>query len=117
MIRKQDLIKQHKKICKLLNVGHGDMQVRTHIHTSRYIGRKEAVEEGQRSFNEDGRRFFKLFQESTYEGSRAAARKMRKIAEREAKCNQIFLLFHSLDVLIRSESEMLSWPNKTVHFS
>jgi ankyrin repeat protein len=104
--------KQHKQICKLLNVGHGVMQVRAPIHTRRSIGSKEEFEEEQRSLNEDTKRFFKLFEESTFEGSRAAARKMRKIAKRESKRNQKFLLFHSLRFLIRtSNSEMLSWPN------
>jgi hypothetical protein len=55
--------------------------------------------------------FFKLFEESTFEGSRGTARKLRKIAKRQAKHNQKFLLFHSLRFLIHSNSEMLSWPN------
>jgi hypothetical protein len=105
--------KQHKQICKLLNVGHGDMQLRDPIHTSRFIGLKEQFERQQRSLNcnEDAKRFFKLFEESTFEGSQAAARKMKEIAKRETKNNQKFLLFHSLYFLIRSDSEMLSWPN------
>jgi hypothetical protein len=57
-------------------------------------------------------RFFKLFEESTFEGSRAAARKMREIARRQTKPNQKFLLCHSVRALARSSnSEMLSWPN------
>jgi hypothetical protein len=31
--QREDWKKQHKKICKLLNVGHGDMQLRGNIHT------------------------------------------------------------------------------------
>jgi ankyrin repeat protein len=60
---------------------------------------------------EDGKRFFKLFQESTKDESRAAAREMQKIAKRQTKQNQEFLLFHSLRFLARSKLEMLSWPN------
>jgi hypothetical protein len=30
-----DWKKQHKQICKLVNVGHGSMQIRSDIHTSR----------------------------------------------------------------------------------
>jgi hypothetical protein len=36
---------------------------------------------------------------------------MRKIAKRQTKPNQTFLLFHSLYLLIRSDNQMLSWPN------
>jgi hypothetical protein len=105
--------KQHKKICKLLNVWHENMQFRDNIHTSQSIGLKEAFETEERSFDddEDTNRFFKLFKESTFDGSQAAARKMRKIAKRETKNNQKFLLFHSLNLLIRSDSDMLSRPN------
>jgi hypothetical protein len=109
--QKKDWSKQHKKLCKLLNVGHGDMQVRTPVHTRLPIRLKEQFERGQRSLDEDDKRFFKLFEESTFEGSRAAARKMKKIAKRQTKHNQKFLLFHSLYLLIRSDSKMLSWPN------
>jgi hypothetical protein len=57
------------------------------------------------------KRFFALFQESTFEGSRAAAQKMKKFAKRQSEGNQNFLLFHSLRFLARSNSDMLSWPN------
>jgi hypothetical protein len=87
------------------------MQVRRDIHTSQAIYLKEAFEIGEGELDEDDKRFFKLFQESTFEGSRAAALEMRKIAERQIECNQKSLLFHSLRVLARSDSEMLSWPN------
>jgi hypothetical protein len=103
--------KQHKKICKLLNVGHGDMQVRTDVHTSRFNGLNIAFEVGQRSLDEEDKRFFKLFQESTFEGSRAAALEMSMIALQKTKYSQKFLLFQSLRLLARSDSEMLSWPN------
>jgi hypothetical protein len=106
--QKTDWKKQHKKICRILNVGHGDMQVRSAVHTSLSIGWKEQFE----THEEDDKRFFKLFEESTFEGSRAAAQKMRKITERETKRSQKFLVLHSLNFLIRtSNSEMLSWPN------
>jgi hypothetical protein len=109
--QKKDWGKQHKHICKLLNVGHGDMQVRTPIYTSRHVGWKEALERGERNLDKEDKRFFRLFEESTFKGSRAAAREMRKIAERQTKHNQEFLLFQSLVVLIRSKLEILVWPN------
>jgi hypothetical protein len=104
--------RKHKKICKLLNVGHGDMQVRSADHAKKSIGLKERFEMDGRCLVEEEKIFFKLFQESTFEGSRAAARKMKKIAKRATKHSQKFLLFHSLHFLIRSsDSKMLSWPN------
>jgi hypothetical protein len=112
--QKIDWTKKHKKICKLLNVGRGDMQVRTPEHTNRSNEYKEAFESRELFINgiEDLKRFFKLFEESTFEGSQAAALEMKKIVERLSKHNQKFLLFHSLRYLVRSsDSEMLSWPN------
>jgi hypothetical protein len=110
--QRTDWRKQHKQICKLLNVGHGDIQVRNVVHTRRSFDMKERFEAQERSLNTELKRFFKLFEESTFEGSRAAARKMKKIAKGQTKHNQKVLLFHSLSFLIRSsESEMLSWPN------
>jgi hypothetical protein len=103
--------KQHRQICKCLNVGHGDLQLRTSTHTKLSIQIKETFEEHEHRLDEDGKRFFKLYQESTFEGSRAAALEMRKIAKRQAKYRQKFLLFHSLQFLIRSDTKMLSWPN------
>jgi hypothetical protein len=102
---------QHKKICKHLNVGHGDRQVRSNIHQIRQINLTLEHEEVEQSLDEGKKRFFKLFEESTFEGSRAAAQKMKKFAKRLSKENQKLLLFHSLRVLARSDSEMLSWPN------
>jgi hypothetical protein len=107
-----DWKKQHKKICKFLNVGHGDRQIRSGEHTRRSIESQGHFERNGRSAPEDEKRFFKLFEESTFEGSQAAALEMRKFAKRLCKENQTFLLFHSLEFLIRSSnSEMLSWPN------
>jgi hypothetical protein len=108
-----DWKKQHKKFCKLVNVGHGGMQVRTYDHTELKIGVTEEFERDQpHNLDEDKqKRFFKLFQESTEEGSRAAAQKMKKYAKRQTKHNQKLLLFHSLYFLVHSDSEMLSWPN------
>jgi hypothetical protein len=109
--QKEDWKKQHKDICKFLNVGHGDMQVRSSNHTKKSIALKEIIEEGRRRLDEDGKRFFLLFEESTLEESQAAARKMKKIAKRQTKHVQKLLLFHSLQILARSDSDMLSWPN------
>jgi hypothetical protein len=111
--QRKDWKKQHKQICKLLNTGHGGMQVRTDHHTRRSIVNREEFEGGERKLGEsEGQRFFKLFQESAFEGSRAAALEMKKIAKRQPKHNQKFLLFHGIHLLIRcSNSEMLSWPN------
>jgi hypothetical protein len=104
-----DWKKQHKKICKFLNVGHGDMQMRTEEHTSRQAALKEQFE---RVLSEEAKQFFKLFEESTFEGSRAAAQKMNKYAKSQIKENQMYLVYHSLNVLVRSSNlEMLSWPN------
>jgi hypothetical protein len=109
--QKIDWRKQHKKICKLLNVGHGDMQVRSDEHTRRSNNLKKLLEKLEHDLDEDGKRFFKLFEESTLEGSRAAARKMMTLAERQTMRNQNFLMFYTLLFLIRSDSDMLSWPN------
>jgi hypothetical protein len=110
--QKKDWKTRHKKICKFLNVGHGDMQLRTEAHTEKSNVLKELFETGKRSLDEDMKGFFKLFEESTFGGSQAAARKMKKIARRQTKHDKIFLLQHSLDFLVRtSNSEMLSWPN------
>jgi hypothetical protein len=109
--QKKDWKPRQKEICKFLNVGHGDMQVRTKEHTNWSLTVKEIFERRERSLNEDMKRFFKLFEESTFDGSKAAARKMKKIARRQSKHNQKFLLFHSVSFLVRSDSGMLSWPN------
>jgi hypothetical protein len=109
--QKKDWRKQHKKICKHLNVGHGDMQLRDSMHTWRSTRLKEQFVAQESSFDEDTKRFFKLFEESTFDGSRAAALEMNQIAKRQITDNQKLLLYHSLQVLIRSDSEMLSWPN------
>jgi hypothetical protein len=63
------------------------------------------------SIGEDGKRFFKLFTESTREGSRAAAREMQEIAARQTTHNQKCMLFHSLSLLMHTDSEKLRWPN------
>jgi hypothetical protein len=103
------------KSAKLLNVGHGGMQVRAEDHMNREIERKEDFDRKERILTEDMKQFLKLFQESTFEGSRAAALKMKKYAKRQTKLNQKFLLFHSLEFLVRaSKSEMRSWPNSPV---
>jgi hypothetical protein len=106
-----DWKKQHKKICKLLNVGHGGMQMRTILHTMRSNQLKEKFEKPERLMDEHARRFFKLFQESTFEGSQAAARKMKAFANMQTKHIQKCLLFLSLRILARCDSKMLAWPN------
>jgi hypothetical protein len=108
----EDWKTQHKKICKFLNVGHGDMQVRSDEHTSRDVAMKEVFERDKHNLDKDGKRFFKLFGESTFEGSRAAAQTMKKLAERQTTLDKLGLLYHSFRVLVRSSnSEKLSWPN------
>jgi hypothetical protein len=87
------------------------MQMRTDKHTSRQIGLKKDIESQERSLPEGDKRFFKLFQESTFEGSRVAAVEMKKYAKRQSKYTRKFLLLHSLRLLAHSDSEMLSWPN------
>jgi hypothetical protein len=57
------------------------------------------------------KRFFILFTESTFEGSQAAALKMRKIAEHHTKHDQTYMMFHSLHFLLVSDTKKLSWPN------
>jgi hypothetical protein len=110
--QRTDWTQQHKKIWKLLNVGHGGLQVRHDIHESRRIQTKNIFEEReQQSLDEGDKQFFKVFKESTFEGSRAVAQKMRKIAQRQDKITQELLLFHSLRLLTHSKSEMLLWPN------
>jgi hypothetical protein len=109
--QREDWKKQHKKICKFLNVGHGGMQVRTEDHTSKQTEMKDVFEVGQQYLDESGRRFFKLFEDSTKDGSRAAALEMSKIAKRTPAYNQMILLFQSIRLLVHSDSEMLSWPN------
>jgi hypothetical protein len=88
------------------------MQLRRDAHTSRQASSKETFELEKRTLGEGKKRFFKLFEESTFEGSRATAQIMTRFAKRQRNPDKRFLLFHSLRVLIRSSnSEMLSWPN------
>jgi hypothetical protein len=87
------------------------MQVRTDGYMNACIYIKQGFERNERILDEDLKRFFKLFQESTFEGSRAAALEMKKIAKRQFKRTQQFLLSYSLYLLARSDPEMLSWPN------
>jgi hypothetical protein len=103
---------QHKQICKLLSVGHGDMQVRTGEHENRQIDVQGVFEEHKQCLNDGVKRFFKLFEESTFEGSQATAQSMTKFAKRETKLEKKFMLYHSIPLLVRSsDSKMLSWPN------
>jgi hypothetical protein len=109
--QREDWKKHHKKICKLLNVGHASMQVWRALHTSRQIEIKDSFEGGRRSLCEDMKRSFKLFEDSTFEGSRTAALEMTKIAKRQIKPDQKLMLFRSLYLLIHSDNKKLRWPN------
>jgi hypothetical protein len=93
--QKKNWRKQHKQICKLLNVGHGGMQLRNDVHTLKSLRLKERFERGELrvDMDEDMKGFFKLFEESTVEGSRVAVRKMREFAERQIERTQKFLVF------------------------
>jgi hypothetical protein len=73
--------------------------VRTNYHTRRSIESKELFEREEHNLDKDGKRFFRLFQESTFEGSRAAALEMRKVATRCTYSDQKSLLVHSLRLL------------------
>jgi hypothetical protein len=81
--------------------------VRTPIHTSRSIELQERFESMELRLGEETKRFFKLFEKSTFEGSQAAAREMA-IDQAQAEVSVV----HGLHFLVRfSDSEMLSWPN------
>jgi hypothetical protein len=96
----------------LFNVGHGDMQVRTDFHTRASNALHEHCEEFDYFIDEDAViPFFRLFKESTEDGSQAAVRKMRKIVKRQTKKNQEILLNHSVLVNLHRDTEMLTWPN------
>jgi hypothetical protein len=104
--------KQHKQICKLLNVGHGDRQVRTNYHTSFSLQLKEQFERDKQLLSDGVKRFFRLFEESTFEGSLATAQSMTKFAKRQTELEKKAMLHYSLHFLVRfTSSEMLSWPN------
>jgi hypothetical protein len=97
----------------MLNVGEGAMQVWHPIHMH-HCAKMDACKEHYmlNDDNDDFRDFLKIFQESTTrEGSKAAARKMEKIAERQTKNNQKMLLFQSIFILLRTDSERLLWPD------
>jgi hypothetical protein len=111
--QREDWKKRHNKICKLLNVGHGDMQVRHDDHTRQAIRLKEDFEINQRMIDEDedANNFFQLFREgSTLEESLPALFYMQQIADRQPEQNYRLLLDHSLRFLIRSDPKKLLWP-------
>jgi ankyrin repeat protein len=87
------------------------VQVRTDEHVEHFEKLEELFQNAERSFDENEKRFFELFTESTPEGSRAAVREMKEIASRETKHNQKVMMFHSLALLIRTDSKKLRWPN------
>jgi hypothetical protein len=82
------------------------MQVRENVATL-----AQGFKESERRLDDNMKRFFKYFTQSTLEGSQAAALKMKKIAARETEHNQKALLFYSLYLLIHTKSEKLLWPN------
>jgi hypothetical protein len=62
--------------------------------------------------NDGMQQFFKLFEESTFEGSQAAAQSMTKFSKRQTKLDKKRMLYHSVSFLVRSSnSVLLSWPN------
>jgi hypothetical protein len=87
------------------------MQVRSNDHVDRYESLEQHYDIIERTFEEDRKRFFKLFTESTREGRKAAAREMQKIAARQTKKNQNFLLSHSVNLLMHTDSKKLRWPS------
>jgi hypothetical protein len=109
--QKKDWRKQHKQICKSLNVGRGAMQLRSDTHLDHRAAYKQEFERAEHCLNEGEKRFFKLFEESTYEGRGAAALKMKAFANLQTKCNQKFLLFQSFGLLVFSDTKKLRWPN------
>jgi hypothetical protein len=72
-------------------MGHGDMQ-RNDIHRSHSIALKKKIGEGKNSLYKKDKRFFKLFEESTSEGSRAAALEMKQLAKRKTKQGHVEIL-------------------------
>jgi hypothetical protein len=87
------------------------MQVHYEDHVDGHAGLEENFQSGERSLDEDGKRFFKLFTESTHEGSLAAAQEMKKIAARQIQRIQKAMLFHSICLLMRTDSKKLRWSN------
>jgi hypothetical protein len=103
---------QHKKICNLLNVGHGDMQVRTVAHMSRQTALNEGFERSKQKLTTRWKDFFERFEKSTFEKSQAMAQSMTNFARTQTKLVKRRMFFHSLQFLVRfSNSKMLSWPN------
>jgi hypothetical protein len=75
------------------------MQVRTEHHTSRALAMGEVFESNGRNLEEGQKRFFKLFEEFNFEGSRDAAQKMTKFANRQTELDQVRMLQLSLYVI------------------
>jgi hypothetical protein len=59
--------KDHKKICKSLNVGEGAMQLQRPGLEGNAVQLKEIFNARDRTLDENGKRFFKLFTQSTFE--------------------------------------------------
>jgi hypothetical protein len=106
--QKEDWKRRHKEICKSLSVGEGAMQMRHPVRMLQHcIALTGAFEGSEHRLDDNKKRFFKLFKESMLEGSQAAALEMTEIAARETQLKQKELLFHSLFLLIHTESEKL----------
>jgi hypothetical protein len=103
--------KQHKQICQFLNVGDGAMQLQTDEQVAEFGKLEEHFQGAERGFDEDMKRFFKLFTESTLEGSKTAAREMKEIAARQTERTQRSMFYYGLSLLMRTDSEKLRWPN------
>ncbi len=81
------------------------MQVRFDFYTSNKTELKNEFEASERSLDdldEGNKRFFKLFQDSTKNGSEAAALEMMKIAKLQSKAKQELLCYQSRYVLVRA---------------
>jgi hypothetical protein len=87
------------------------MQLRDDEHVKNCASIWQAFELSESTLFGDMKRFYDLFKESTSQGSRTAARKMKKIVMRQPRIFREAFLSHSLPLLIRSQSEKLLWPS------
>jgi hypothetical protein len=87
------------------------MQVQTDQHIENFQDLEERFQSAERGLDEDAKQFFKLFTESTLDGSKAAAREMKEIAARQTKYHQTTMMFYSISLLLRTDSKKLRWPN------
>jgi hypothetical protein len=97
------------------SVGDGAMQVQNPEHEGFATKREESFKTTERSFTDNIRQFFKLFTQSTFEGSKAAARKMKKIINRQTNTTRNFCYFTVYTFLFTPTRRSFYGP--TVHFS